>query len=73
MMETFKGAIDEAGLEAVPNNMRKTAITQLVQADVNFPTVQRVSDHKNLAMFAKLVPSEWRAYQKSARQARKAI
>jgi hypothetical protein len=49
MMEPFKRAVDEAGLEAVTN----TAITQLVQADVNFLTAQRVSDHKNLAMVAK--------------------
>ena len=49
MMEPFQQAVEEAGLEAVTN----TAITQLVQADVNFPTVQRVSDHKNLAMVAK--------------------
>lgn len=53
MMEPFKRAVEEAGLEAVPNTLRQTAITQLVQADVNFPTVQRVSDHKNLAMVAK--------------------
>ena len=53
MMEPFKRAVEEAGLEAVPNTMRQTAITQLVQADVNFLTAQRVSDHKNLAMVAK--------------------
>jgi hypothetical protein len=53
MMEPFKRAVEESGLETVPNNMRHTAITQLVQADVNFPTIQRVSDHKNLAMVAK--------------------
>jgi hypothetical protein len=73
MMEPFKRAVEEAGLEAVTKTMRQAVTAQLVQADVNFSTVQRVSDHKNLAMFAKLVPSEWRAYQKSARQARKAI
>jgi hypothetical protein len=41
MMESFKRAIEEAGLEAVPNTMRQTPITQLVYADLNFPTVQR--------------------------------
>jgi site-specific recombinase XerD len=53
MMEPFKRSVEEAGLEAVPKTMRHTAITQLVQAGVNFQTVQRVSDHKNLVMVAK--------------------
>jgi integrase len=35
--------------------MRHTAITQLVQDGVNFPTIHRASDHKNLAMVAKYV------------------
>jgi site-specific recombinase XerD len=53
MMEPFKRSVEEAELEAVPNTIRHTAIIQLVQAGVNFPTVQRVSDHKNLAVVAK--------------------
>ena len=53
MMDPFKRSVEEAGLEAVPNTMRQMVITQLIQADVYFPTVQRISDHKNLAMVAK--------------------
>jgi site-specific recombinase XerD len=33
-----------------PHVMRHTAITKLVQAGVDLPTVQRVSGHKTLAM-----------------------
>jgi site-specific recombinase XerD len=53
MMEPFKRAKNRAGLKVVQNTMRHTAIKQLVKDGVNFPTVQRVSDHKNLAMVAK--------------------
>jgi integrase len=53
MMKPFKRAEEEAGLKAVPNTMRHRAITQLVQAGVNLPTAQRISDHKNLEMVAK--------------------
>ena len=55
MMKPFKRAGKGAGLEAVMNTMRHTAITQLVQADVNFPTVQRFSNHKTLTMVTKYV------------------
>jgi integrase len=49
----FRDAVVEAGLdpEAVtPHVMRHTAITRLVEAGVDLPTVQRISGHKTLAM-----------------------
>ena len=33
-----------------PNTLRHTAITHLVQAGVDLPTVKRISGHKTLAM-----------------------
>ena len=45
-----------AGLDpsqVVRHTLRHTAITHLVQAGVDLPTVQRISDHKTLAMVEK--------------------
>ena len=42
-----------AGLDpklVTPHVMRHTAITKLVQAGVDLPTIQRISGHKTLAM-----------------------
>ena len=50
---SFREAVKAAGLdpEAVtPHVMRHTAITKLVQANVDLPTIQRISGHKTLAM-----------------------
>ena len=44
-----KGA-DLGGRHLTPHTMRHTAITHLVQAGVNLPTVQRVSGHKTFQM-----------------------
>lgn len=45
--------VKRAGLnpeEVVRHTLRHTAITHLVQADVDLPTVQRISGHKTLQM-----------------------
>ena len=53
MQRSFKRAVVRAGLDpkrVTPHVMRHTAITQLVQAGVDLPTIQRISGHKTLAM-----------------------
>src|SRR5690349_21752187 len=53
MDRPFHEAVRAAGLDAdaiTPHVMRHTAITKLVQAGVDLPTVQRISGHKTLAM-----------------------
>jgi site-specific recombinase XerD len=39
--------------EVVRHTLRHTAITHLVQAGVDLPTVKRISGHKTLAMVEK--------------------
>jgi len=48
----FKKAVRLAGLDlaVTPHVMRHTAITKLVQAGVDLPTIQRISGHKTLKM-----------------------
>lgn len=49
----FIKAVTEAGLDpalVVRHTMRHTAITHLVQAGVDLPTVKRISGHKTLSM-----------------------
>lgn len=49
----FRSVIKAAGLdpkEVVRHTLRHTAITHLVQAGVDLPTVQRISGHKSLEM-----------------------
>ncbi|MBE0582911.1 MAG: site-specific integrase [Desulfofustis sp.] len=49
----FRRVVKEAGLdekEVVPHTLRHTAITHLVQAGVDLPTVQRISGHKSFDM-----------------------
>jgi integrase len=49
----FSDAVRVAGLDPgliTPHVMRHTAITKLVQAGVDLPTIQRISGHKTLAM-----------------------
>ncbi|MES3055850.1 site-specific integrase [Sphingomonas faeni] len=51
--KAFARAADRAGLDPAiitPHVMRHTAITKLVKAGIDLPTVQRVSGHKTLAM-----------------------
>ncbi|MCE8525709.1 tyrosine-type recombinase/integrase [Ruegeria pomeroyi] len=36
-----------------PHTLRHTAVTHLVQAGVDLPTVQRISGHKTLSMVAR--------------------
>jgi len=53
MQRPFREAVKIAGLDpelVTPHVMRHTAITKLVQAGVDLPTVQRISGHKTLAM-----------------------
>jgi len=53
MGRPFRDAVKAAGLDPkliTPHVMRHTAITKLVQAGVDLPTVQRISGHKTLAM-----------------------
>lgn len=49
----FRRVVAAAGLdpkEVVRHTLRHTAITHLVQAGVDLPTVQRISGHKTLQM-----------------------
>lgn len=53
MARPFFRAVVRAGLDpdkVTPHTMRHTAITRLVQARVDLPTIQRISGHKTLAM-----------------------
>jgi len=52
----FSRAVAAAGLDPktiVRHTLRHTAITHLVQAGIDLPTVQRISGHKPLAMVAR--------------------
>jgi integrase len=58
MDRPFREAVKAAGLDAelvTPHVMRHTAITKLVQAGVDLPTIQRISGHKTLAMVLRYV------------------
>ena len=58
MDRPFEDAVIRAGLDPVlitPHVMRHTAITKLVKAGVDLPTVQRISGHKTLAMVLRYV------------------
>ena len=49
----FRRVVEAAGLDpaqVVPHTLRHTAITHLVQAGVDLPTVKRISGHKTLVM-----------------------
>ncbi len=51
--KAFQRAVGRAGLDpstVTPHTMRHTAITKLVKAGVDLPTVQKVSGHKTLSM-----------------------
>lgn len=51
--KAFGRAVRTAGLDesvVTPHVMRHTAITRLVKAGVDLPTVQRISGHKTLSM-----------------------
>jgi integrase len=51
--ESFRRVVINAGLDPkqiVPHTLRHTAITHLVQAGVDLPTVKRISGHKTLIM-----------------------
>lgn len=51
--KAFRGVISAAGLGpdvVVGHTLRHTAITHLVQAGVDLPTVKRISRHKTLIM-----------------------
>jgi integrase len=53
MDRPFRDAVIRAGLDpemVTPHTMRHTAITRLVKAGVDLPTVQRISGHKTMAM-----------------------
>jgi site-specific recombinase XerD len=53
MGRPFRDAVVRAGLDPAtitPHTLRHTAITRLVQAGVDLPTVPRISGHKTLAM-----------------------
>ena len=53
MDRPLREAVKAAGLDSdgiTPHVRRHTAITKLVQAGVDLPTVQRISGHKTLAM-----------------------
>ena len=51
--KSFRRVVENAGLDpkqVVRHTLRHTAITHLVQAGVDLPTVQRISGHKSLQM-----------------------
>ena len=51
--QPFRRVVEAAGLDpdqVVRHTLRHTAITHLVQAGVDLPTVKRISGHKTLAM-----------------------
>lgn len=53
MAEQFRRAVERAKLDpakVTPHVLRHTAITALVKAGVDLPTIQRISGHKTLAM-----------------------
>jgi integrase len=53
MQRPFREAVKAAGLDSdlvTPHVMRHSAITKLVEAGVDLPTIQRISGHKTLAM-----------------------
>lgn len=53
MAMQFRRAVVSAGLnpaKVTPHILRHTAITELVRAGVDLPTIQRISGHKTLAM-----------------------
>jgi len=54
--KAFRRSVKRAGLDPeriTPHTLRHTAVTHLVQAGVDLPTVQRISGHKTLAMVAR--------------------
>jgi integrase len=54
--KAFRRSVARAGLDpdqVTPHTLRHTVVTQLVQAGVDLPTVQRISGHKTLAMVAR--------------------
>jgi len=58
MGRPFADAVTRAGLDpdlVTPHVMRHTAITKLVQAGVDIPTMQRISGHKTVAMVLRYV------------------
>jgi site-specific recombinase XerD len=53
MDKPFRRAVDRAQLDPAaitPHVMRHTSITNLVEAGVDLPTIQKISGHKTLAM-----------------------
>ncbi len=54
--KAFRRSVARAGMDPdqiTPHTLRQTAVTHLVQAGVDLPTVQRISGHKTLAMVAR--------------------
>ncbi len=54
--KAFRRSVIRAGLDPnqiTPHTLRHTAVTHLVQAGVDLPTVQRISGHKTLAMVSR--------------------
>lgn len=54
--KAFRRSAERAGLDpdqVTPDTLRHTAVTHLVQAGVDLPTVQRISGHKTLSMVAR--------------------
>lgn len=54
--KAFRRSVKRAGLDfelITPHTLRHTAVTHLVQAGIDLPTVQRISGHKTLSMVAR--------------------
>lgn len=56
IQKPYRRVIGNAGLDPstiIRHTLRHTAITHLVQAGVDLPTVQRISGHKSLQMVSR--------------------
>jgi integrase len=71
LRKAFRRSVTRAGMkpdEITPHVMRHTAVTHLVQAGVDLPTVQRISGHKTLAMVARYAHQNGAHVQAAMRQ-----
>ncbi len=58
MAKQFLRVVERAGLDpskVTPHVMRHTAITRLVKAGIDLPTIQKISGHKTMVMVLRYV------------------
>ena len=71
LRKAFRRSVARASMnpdDITPHVMRHTAVTHLVQAGVDLPTVQRISGHKTLAMVARYAHQNGAHVQEAMRQ-----